>query len=113
MSYGKYSPLLPNANQNDSFFRFNSLGQEPVEWTAEDAVAWRNGDATKEYCAMTMSAGYDDEGFDRYGYSDFVLDFTQPEGRRWVGCGQGVDRAGMTEYDYILEHNNEDLFKYE
>lgn len=112
MGYGKYSPHLPNCNKDDSFFRFNCLGQEPEEWTAQDAENFRNRvPGAKEFNTITMMSGYDSEGYDRYGYSDFVNDCTLPEGKRWVGSGSGVDRAGMTEYDYLLEHNNEELYE--
>lgn len=35
--------------------------------------------------------GYDSEGFDRYGYNS-----------------EEVDREGMTEFDYLVQHNQED-----
>jgi hypothetical protein len=82
MSRGKYSPNLPNLGE-DSFV-FNADGQVPAPWKGGD-----------EYDQRTMFAQYDSEGFDRYGYSAFDADGT------FVGTGNGVDRNGYTEYEYL------------
>lgn len=61
--------------------------------------------AGETYDQATMFDHYDDEGFDAYGYSAF--DATG----QFVGCGRGVDRAGMTENDYMLQHDHYDDFE--
>ena len=82
MSRGKYSPSLPKHTD----FSFNCYGQPAVEW---------NKDSTGEYDEKTMFGNYDHEGFDSYGYPCF-----DAEGN-YVGIGDGVDRLGYTEMDYL------------
>jgi len=48
-----------------------------------------------EYNSETMFGDYDENGYDRYGYSAF-----DDEGN-FVGYGQGVDANGYTEMDYL------------
>lgn len=84
MSQGKYSPVCPHARE-DYDYVFNCYGK-PV-------AAYRAGD---EYDEKTMFGNYDDEGFDSYGYSCF------DEDGNYVGIGDGVDRLGYTEYDYLV-----------
>jgi hypothetical protein len=95
MSTGKYSPLRPHANEPGwDMFKFNCYGEVPAEWnqTIHDSGA--------KYDEKTMFDGYDDEGFDRYGYSAFEAD------GNYVGCGNGVDRYGYTEMDYLQDSIN-------
>ena len=47
-----------------------------------------------------MYGNYDPEGFDMYGYSAF------DEDGNYVGSGSGVDRAGYTEDDYLMDSIN-------
>ena len=84
MSRGKYSPNLPAGKT----FIFNCYGQVPAAWSkdiAESGVA---------YDEKTMFDNYDDEGFDSYGYSAFDRDGNYT-------FGNGVDRNGYTEFDYL------------
>jgi hypothetical protein len=90
MSTGKYSPNLPNRDKGFEFFRFNCYGQEPAEWSLELK------ETGIEYDEKTMFGDYDSEGYDRYGYSCFDLD------GNYIGLGQGVDRNGNTEMDYLI-----------
>ena len=85
MSQGKYSPVLV-----DKPCIFNCYGKPPAPWSKEIA------DAGIIYDEKTMFDNYDDEGFDRYGYSCFDKD------GNYVGIGNGVDRLGYTENDYLL-----------
>lgn len=91
MSTGKYSPNLP---KKDSY-EFNAYGKPCAPWNME----------LKEqgviYDELTMFGNYDDEGFDSYGYSAFDAD------GKYVGIGDGVDRDGLTEYDYLVRSNEE------
>ena len=50
--------------------------------------------------------GYDEEGFDSYGYSDFLADGT------YVGYGQGIDRNGITEDEYLVMDDDTFLYWY-
>lgn len=89
MSQGKYSPNLPKGKT----YEFNCYGKTPDAW---DVVA---------YDEKTMFGDYDDEGFDRYGYSAFDVN------GHYVGPGNGVDRNGYTEYDYLVM-DPEDFFDF-
>ena len=80
MSQGKYSPVT---TKNTTGFVFNSLGKVPA-LAIPDA----------EYNEMTMLGGFDQEGFDSYGYSSFNRNGA------YVGVGAGVDRNGYTEEQY-------------
>ena len=71
MSVGKYSPTVSR-------------------WYADDQNWWyKNGGYSD------LSTLNDDEGYDSYGYSDF------DENHEYVGAGNGVDRAGYTESEYM------------
>jgi hypothetical protein len=90
MSTGKYSPLCPHANTPGwDMFKYNCYGEVPAEWSQE---VYEDG---IEYDEKTMFGDYDDEGFDSYGYSAFDLD------GNYVGIGNGIDRYGYTEMDYL------------
>ncbi len=82
MSRGKYSPNLPR----DKEFIYNCYGKEPAS-----CAPWSAGD----YDEKTEFGNYDDEGYDRYGYSAF-----DSEGN-YAGIGNGVDRNGYTEMEYL------------
>jgi hypothetical protein len=84
MSRGKYSPVWV-----EKPCIFNCYGEVPVPWTK--AVAEAGG----TYDEKTMFGNYDDEGYDSYGYSCFNSD------GEYVGIGDGVDRNGYTELDYL------------
>lgn len=95
MSTGKYSPLCPHAHESGwDAYRFNCYGETPAPWNKELA------DAGVEYDEKTMYDNYDDEGFDSYGYSSFDAD------GNYVGVGNGVDRYGYTEMDYLVDSGN-------
>ena len=87
MSTGKYSPLCPYTNLNYEY-KFNSYGEIPAEF---DSSA---------YDPKTMFDNYDEEGFDSYGYSSFDAD------GNYVGHGNGIDRYGYTEMDYLTDAAN-------
>lgn len=84
MSQGKYSPCLPRGK----VYTFNCYGQP--------AVAWPSPDPKIKYDEKTMFGNYDDEGYDQYGYSSF------DKFGEYVGIGQGVDRLGYTEFEYLV-----------
>lgn len=88
MSYGKYSPVLIH-RPDDYEYKYNCYGKIPDPWTKEMI------DAGMEFDSKTMFGDYDEEGFDRYGYSAF-----DREGN-FVGHGSGVDKDGYTEHDYL------------
>lgn len=101
MSTGKYSPICPNTDKNWEFFKFNCYGEVPVPWNEE---IYKSG---VEYDSKNMFDNYDDEGFDSYGYSAFDID------GNYVGHGQGIDRYGYTEMDYLTDSINDgDLYYY-
>jgi hypothetical protein len=82
MSRGKYSPVCPHANKNYDF-KYNAKGEIPSEFISG------------EYDEETMFANYDSDGYDSYGYSAY------DEYKNFDGVGNGVDRNGYTEYDYL------------
>lgn len=88
MSRGKYSLACPSRPMYYEY-KYNCYGELPEPWTEEDIKAGR------EYNDKTMFDSYDENGYDRYGYSAFDL-----EGN-FVGHGQGVDPEGWTEMDYL------------
>ena len=90
MSRGKYSPNLPWGKE----FTYNCYGKVPAEWSMEIAEG-------VVYDEKTMFDNYDDEGFDRYGYSAFDSD------GNYVGSGSGVDRNGCTEMEYMCMSDDE------
>lgn len=95
MGTGKYSPLCPHAHEEGwEAYRFNCYGEKPVEWSKELA------DSGVVYDQKTMYDYYDDEGFDSYGYSAFDSDGD------YIGIGDGIDRYGYTEIDYLIDSGN-------
>lgn len=88
MSQGKYSPRCRHIELCD--FKYNCYGKitEPF--------------ADGEYDSKVHFPNYDDEGFDMYGYSAFDGD------GNFVGHGEGIDRLGYTERDYL--GMSEDMF---
>lgn len=84
MSRGKYSPRCPHAN-TDYEFKYNADGKIPPSYTPGKDV----------YDTRLHFDNYDEEGFDRYGYSAFDAD------GNYVGIGDGIDRLGNTEDDYM------------
>lgn len=85
MSQGKYSPRCPHARDDTYEFQFNCHGEIPPPY-----------DHTVDVFDQQLHFGnYDDEGFDSYGYSAF-----DAEGA-YVGIGDGVDRLGYTEWEYL------------
>lgn len=92
MGTGKYSPLCPHANKPGwDMFKFNCYGEIPELWNQE------KHDSGVVYNEKTMFDNYDSEGFDSYGYSAFDLD------GNYVGDGNGIDRYGYTEMDYLID----------
>lgn len=93
MGVGKYSPICPNTDKHGAF-GYNCYGETPVEFDWET------------YDTRTMFDGYDEEGFDQYGYSAFDIN------GNYVGDGRGIDRYGYTENDYLQDHiNGGDLYE--
>lgn len=85
MSQGKYSPCLPTHMKGFEYFDRNADGDIPP-----------NYDPTKDtYDERVHFGDYDPEGFDRYGYSAFDASGA------FVGLGNGVDRLGHTEMEYL------------
>lgn len=91
MSTGKYAPFCPYANTGYEF-KYNCYG-DPVTFD------FNNGNM-KDYDQKLHYDNYDEEGFDSYGYSCFDKD------GNYVGCGEGIDRCGYTEMDYLSDSAN-------
>ena len=91
MSRGKYSPNLPYGKE----FIYNCYGKGPLPWSK---LAESYG---LVYDEKVHFDNYDDEGFDRYGYSAFDSD------GNYVGIGSGVDRNGCTEMEYMCMSDEE------
>lgn len=85
MSRGKYSPFRKVVSE----YIYNAKGEVPAEWNKEN------------YNAETMFGEYDKDGYDSYGYSAYDSEGT------FVGSSNGVDRAGYTEYQYLLMSDEE------
>jgi len=85
MSRGKYSPRTPHARDDNYEYKYTCYGKipEPYDHTID------------VYDQRIHFDNYDDEGFDRYGYSAFDIN------GEYVGPGAGVDRLGHTELDYL------------
>ncbi len=96
MSRGKYSPNLPRGKE----FIYNCYGKAPVEWSKE-LIADAEAAYDETYDEKTMLDNYDDEGYDRYGYSAFDSD------GNYAGIGDGVDRNGYTEMEYLCMSSEE------
>jgi hypothetical protein len=95
MSKGKYSPtVLKTASYYEQNFIYNAKGEIPP-------------DTWERFNPETHFGNYDKEGYDSYGYSAYDKD------GKYVGVGEGVDRNGYTETDYLLmtddEYYNEHL----
>ena len=80
MSRGKYSPYCPKGK----VFKYNAYGRVPESYLVGQV-----------YDERIHFANYDDEGYDSYGYSCY-------DGYgNYVGIGNGLDRLGYTESDYL------------
>lgn len=90
MSRGKYSPALPR-NSEDAKFDRNAYG--------DVATPFQVG--VDQYDEKIHFGNYDEWGYDSYGYSAWLEDGT------FVGIGQGIDRLGYTEDDYITMSDDE------
>lgn len=89
MSRGKYSVLATKHWPKGYEYKYTCYGTLPEPWTQEMI------EAGEVFNDKTMFGDYDEEGYDRYGYSAFDAD------GNFVGHGQGVDREGWTEMDYL------------
>lgn len=87
MSRGKYSPAWVDGMEQ----LYNVYGDIPPEYVV-------GRDVFDEKLHM---AEYDRDGYDRYGYSGFDCN------GNYVGCGNGVDRNGYTEMDYLTMSEEE------
>ena len=87
MSKGKYSPALTRKDiaRPYSEYCYNSDKQIPPE-------TWAEG----EYDARIHLGNYDENGYDSYGYSAFDAN------GNYNGIGEGIDRWGYTELDYLM-----------
>ena len=92
MSQGKYSPALSREDAERPYtdYCYNADKQIPPE-------TWAEG----EYDQRTHFANYDENGYDSYGYSAFLADGT------FIGLGQGIDRWGYTEDEYLTMSTDE------
>jgi len=97
MSRGKYSVSGYKKWPEGYEFKYNCYGQKCSPWTVEMIK-----DPDQIYDSKTMYGDYDEEGYDRYGYSSFDQD------NIYVGDGEGIDRAGYTEYDYLTNKDGGD-----
>lgn len=87
MSKGKYSPALTREDVDRPYseYKYNADRQIPPPYDPEKDT----------YDERTHFDNYDENGYDSYGYSAFLEDST------FVGLGQGIDRWGYTEDDYL------------
>ena len=83
MSKGKYSPSLYKTRLTKDF-NYNAHGKIPPSSQEEG-----------HFKADIHMDGHDSDGYDRYGYSS--LD----EYGNFIGFGEGKDRLGYTEMDYL------------
>lgn len=90
MSRGKYSPNLPTGSFNFDYFCYNAKGETPP--------IFKKGDT---YDEEVHFGDYDEDGFDMYGYSAYDAAGT------FVGAGNGVDRNGITEMEYLAMSDDE------
>lgn len=94
MSRGKYSPTLYSPNlleRTEKDYIYNAKGEIPPNPTEAGL-----------YDPEIHFGNYDEDGFDSYGYSAY-----NAKGE-YVGVGgDGVDRNGYTEFDYLLMTDNE------
>jgi hypothetical protein len=92
---GKYSPTVYGSRFDGPYDR-NARGEMPAPWNAEVAAIG------VVYDEETMFGNYDEQGFDSYGYSAYDAD------ENYVGVGgYGVDRNGLTEFDYLTMSDEE------
>ena len=86
---GKYSPTVYGSKSDGPYDR-NAKGEIPATWDTEN------------YNPETMFPGYDEHGYDSYGYSAYAAN------GEYVGLGgSGVDRNGLTEWDYAMMSDEE------
>lgn len=85
MSQGKYSPRCPHARDDKYEYKYNCRGELPAPYDPDK----------DQFDVQVHFANYDDEGYDSYGYSCFDADGV------YLGIGDGVDRLGYTEYEYL------------
>lgn len=93
MSKGKYSPYLTRkmiADHTSETFIYNAHGAVAPDY-----------DKSEPYCEKKHLGHYDREGFDSYGYSAWLADGS------YAGIGEGIDRGGYTEMDYLRMDENE------
>lgn len=87
MSKGKYSPTIYatlSGRTDCGPFTYNAKGEIPP-------ATWEEG----KYDTEVHFGNYDKDGFDSYGYSAYDAD------GKYVGIGDGVDRTGYTEMEYL------------
>lgn len=94
MSRGKYSPTVFALGDRTDVFIYNAKGQVPADYSPGE-----------HYDEELHFPNYDSEGFDSYGYSAYDAD------GHYVGIGAGVDRNGITEFEY-LSMSDEDFEQY-
>ena len=90
MSQGKYSPAFSSIDANRPWeaYCYNADRQIPPELT-------EMGQGGEVYDTRIYFANYDENGYDNYGYSAFDAEGV------YVGPGNGIDRWGATEMDYL------------
>lgn len=90
MSKGKYSPtVFHRTDFSERLFIYNAKGQiGPDPWDVYDEE--------------TCFTNYDSEGYDVYGYSAY-----DKQGNFVGVAGNGVDRNGLTEWDYLTMSDEE------
>lgn len=84
MSYGKYSPTLIKKGPHI----YNAYGKIPEDYDH----------TIDKFDEKIHLANYDEDGYDRYGYSAFHADGS------YAGIGDGIDRDGYTENEYLREY---------
>jgi len=93
MSRGKYSPFLPNKHKDYAFFDRNAKGEIPPEYNGELSV----------YNPELHFTDCDPDGFNPYGYSAYDRD------GKYVGIGNGIDRLGYSENDYLIRFTDDEF----
>jgi hypothetical protein len=97
MSKGKYSPALTRKHCDRPYtaYCYNANKQIPPEWTLEMK------ERGEIYDTRIHFGNYDEDGYDSYGYSAFGRD------GNYIGIGEGIDRWGYTEWDYLRMTDDE------
>jgi len=97
MSKGKYSPALTREDIDRPWedYKYNAYGELPPEWTLEMK------ERGEVYDTKVHFGNYDENGYDRYGYCAFNRD------GEYIGIGDGIDRWGYTEMDYLMMDDDE------